>query len=197
MRILSRITLIAPALLLAGCTLLPAFRESAYVEQAIRTVPGVTFVNVYGWKHPLRAEGGLTVDTIVDNRIVLTFANVGEASVGIASTELVLLEAGDARPLALSCLHGAPWSGDQSKNPRRRMVAADFHRNGRFGAHLAPGIVDIVDAVARSEALRAALLRWPICPSYWEFADAAGVPVRYCANVGETHALPPWPPGCE
>ena len=193
--------LIASLVALSGC----AFGEPEYVDRAIRSVPGVTFLRVYGVTGPIWwPHGGLYVDAIFQNETFLSFFEVGFSSIGPGATELVVDQIGELSPVSISCLNALPSTGPERWNPQRRWVRPDFHANGRFGAHVSPGIVDLVDAVKRHQEIRAALLRWPRCPSYWEFADAAGTQYRYCANVvSQTRTpipwggLPPWPAGCE
>jgi len=182
---------------LCACVLVPSLRESDHITRRIRSIPGVTFVNVYGWQEPVwKAKGGLYADVIVNDETKLSFAEVGYSSIGDDATQIVLYEVGGFRPLTVACL-AVPSPDGPPSNPRRRMARHDFHKNGLFGKHLSPPTLNIVETIERQQEIRSVLKGWPRCPEYWEFHDAERTHYRYCSNVEGSHFLPPWPPGCE
>lgn len=74
--------------------------------------------------------------------------------------------------------------------------AAGIHRNGLFGHHFSPGLLDIAEAIRRYQEVVEELEFWPRCPQFWDVQDRQGVNHRYCAQLAAAAVEPPPPPDC-
>lgn len=102
----------------------------------------------------------------------LRFEHVSSGSYGPKATRVVVGEADGLEPRVASCTG---------------VAAANFHRDAPLGHHFLPGLIDLKEALTRTQEIVEEVSYWPRCPMTWEVQDDRGVNYRYCARKkGET-----------
>ena len=180
MRLCSSIVLAAVSW---ACALAPAAREQDYADGLLRAQPGVVNATV-GCLTGFLAGSDLCAAVSMSDGTLLRFAGVGYRSFGNVATTILVTEAGGLVPRVISCGRAGVTS------------AAEFHRNGLFGHHFSPGLLDIADALRRHRDVIEELEFWPRCPQFWDVQDTQGVNHRYCAQMAAAPFEPPPRPHC-
>jgi hypothetical protein len=181
----------------ACSALVPSDRELRWAAARLAEVPGVSESRVW-----CNDDFGGTSDLCGEVRLAdgsyLMFFSVGYRAVGEDADRVQVARVGDLQPFIAFCgKSGATFdAAGRATDSAGTSGSANFHRTGRFGAHVEPPLVDVVDAIRRHAALEAALRRWPRCPEYWSYHDGTDA-VRYCVLDGAPdQGRPPVDPLC-
>jgi hypothetical protein len=134
-----------------------------------------------GCESVLLAGDGLCADVVTAEGKSLRFERLGFNAFGRNAANVVVAEADGWVPRMASC------SG---------VAAPNFHSEAALGHHFQPTLLDLSDAVKRSQEVLEEIQFWPECPQSWEVQDKFGARYRYCAHRKGAPAEPPRPSGC-
>lgn len=170
----------AALVLSAGCAYLPASREKAETEAALREVPDVMLVDVQ-CQSRVFASDGLCVEVVTKFDDHIRFERVGFASFGASAMNVIVSRVNHLTPRVATC------SG---------VGAPNFHRSSALGHRLHPTLIDVKDAAARFREIIKEVDYWPECPQFWETQDVFGANYRYCQRKAGSSEDPPKPDNC-
>ena len=172
--------LVLGALILPGCSSLPANRECAHVQ---RQLAGIEHVRSTPVECPsgVLAGDGVRARVEMEDGAVLIFERLGFNAFSSNATNIVVAEASGLVPRVASC---------------EGVAAPNFHREAGLGHHFQPTLIDTKEAVSRYRELLEEVEFWPQCPQHWEVQDRRGATIRYCARKKDATEEPPRPEAC-
>lgn len=165
----------------AACEL-PATREVAFVRAQVSKAGEFRSVEIERPGFSLLANDGVKVTVGLPEGPTLQFARVGYKSFGANAVNVVVAEAGGWVPRIASC------AGVGSPN---------LHSEAALGHHFQPTLIDLSDALKRSDEVLEEIQYWPQCPQTWEVQDKFGANYRYCAHRKDAPADPARPSQCQ
>jgi hypothetical protein len=165
---------------IAACSHTPAWRERDHADQILRGMKELQHVSI-GCGAALLANDRLCADVVTTAGKSLRFERVGFNAFGANASNVVVAEADGWVPRLASC---------------QGVAAPNFHSEAALGHHFQPTLLDLTDAVRRSQEVLEEVQFWPQCPQSWEVQDKFGANYRYCAHRKDARADPPRPSNC-
>lgn len=175
-----RVTVVVTSAFVAACSYTPAHQEKERVERALSGVGGVVMSTVECGSKVFAADQWCA-EVIMKDGAKLRFSRVGLNSFGGTATNVVVDEAGSLVARVASC---------------RGISSPNFHRDGAFGHHIHPRLLDVREALVRHREIVRELQWWPQCPQYFDVQDQRGENFRYCARAKGATEEPPRPSNC-
>lgn len=170
----------ALCLALGACTYTPAAQERARIQDTLRSLPDVVNVSITCDRRVFGSDTLCVAVTFTDKQTI-DFDRVGSKSFGVRAAAVVVTKASQLMPRVASCEGIGP---------------PNFHRDGPFGHHFHPPLVDLTDAVTRYRQVLEEVQFWPQCPQYYELQDRRGANHRYCARRADSADEPAVPANC-